>query len=259
MKSIPLTASAIAVSLGLLTHLSPASALQLNTATETEVFSLNLPVREFLLDKDEGAALSSTVDPAATSSQTLTFDKFNGALGTLQGVTLVLNSIQGGRVQLDASLGVGETVTFTATGDLSLLLTGPGFIADLAPAITDVVASCFIDDNTEGTCSDVDSSTDFSINENLVEAALAGFVGPGTFSIDAKLTGVLTPSTSPDTGAAFFDNSSMRGTLNSAWRGNVSLFYTYDTPGTPVPEPITLYLLGAAVGAAALIRRRRRS
>lgn len=257
MKSIPLTAGAIAVSLGLLTYLSPASALQLTTATETELFDLNLQVRNFNVIKGD-TTVSSTVDPAATSSQTLTFDKFNSALGTLQGVTMVLTSDLGATVQLDASLGVDNSVTFLATGDLSLLLTGPGFISDLAPAIADVVASCLIDDNVlDQTCSkSMTSST--PTNANLVEAAPANFIGPGTFSLDAKLTGLLTPSTSPDNGAAFFDNTSMQGSLRSRWSGSVSLFYTYETPRTTVPEPITLYLLGAAVGAAALIRRRRR-
>ena len=91
-------------------------------------------------------------------------------------------------------------------------------------------------------------------------AMLASFSGSGTYNLTATLSSALAPRVDPDNETnpnGFADNSTFDGALTHSWAGNVKVEYTYDPFPTPVPEPLSLYLLAAGLGGIALSRRRR--
>ena len=243
--------------------------------TQTQTFNLNAPGTTFQVVNtapipDPPTPLTVTVtnnSPQSPSPQTLTFNQFNPTLGNLTGVTITLTSDYDVTVTVNATNTSEdefsfETVTFFAetTNPFGQSLTG-SVISDLLPTSTTFSASCTVI-ALGGTCNDSQSSNNNAFNgaASLTEP-LASFSGFGTFALTAAMSSALAPRVNPDNmtnPGSFADNATFNGSLVHNWSGSVKVEYTYDPFVTPVPEPLSLYLLATGLGGIALFRRRRR-
>jgi hypothetical protein len=243
---------------------------------QTQPFNLDAPQVTFQVSNvadPPPSTVTVTNNSPQSSSQLLTFNQFNPTLGNLTGVTITLTSEYGVTVTVSATnncagddLSCDATVTFIAetTNSFSQKLSG-SVISDLlsTPSLP-FSASCTapkVNDNGDpGTCNSgpqTSNNNDFSEPASLV-AALSAFSGAGTFDLTATISSALAPRVTPDNGTGFADNATFNGSLIHNWSGNVVVEYTYDPFVTPVPEPLSLYLLATGLGGIALLRRRRR-
>lgn len=175
--------------------------------------------------------------------ESVTFDLFDPALGTLTGVELSLDS--------DLALGVEVTAT-GGPQDIGLATLFGDVNAEVgALSLSDPYAlSAFCIPST-GSCSGF-SSTVIAFDDSVTSSDpvdLASFTGSG--SIMGDLGGF----------ASLFSAGAATGASGDAeWSGTLTLIYTYEPAGTPVPGPGTLVLLGTgmvAIGGAARRRGRR--
>ncbi|GEM_PF-2290006 len=205
----------------------------------------------------------------SASSQPLTFNRFNPALGTLTAVTIMLSSDYDVTVTITASNKTAddgaphddfEITSFFAetTNAFGQKLTG-SLISDLLPTTTPTFSASCIIDTIGGNCnnSQPTNNNDFSDTAGLA-VPVSSFSGAGTFDLTATLSSALAPRISPDNGTGFSDNATFTGTLTHHWSGDVTVEYTYDPAATAVPEPLSLYLLLSGLGGIALSRHRRR-
>ena len=240
--------------------------------TETQfINNLSTTKITFTVENDgTDTAVKPDTNSPQTATQTLTFNKFNNALGILTAVTITLTSDYDVTVTVTATNRSDEiedgfeTTTFFAEtkNPFGQKLTGSA-ISDLLPLTTPTFsASCVL--NTFGTTcvpdptSQVSNNNDFSRTASLA-LPLTSFSGPGTFDLVATLSSALAPRIFPDNDTGnFADNSTFTGTLTHRWDGKVDVVYTYNPFVTPVPEPLSLYLFAAGLGGIALSGRRRR-
>jgi hypothetical protein len=195
-----------------------------------------------------------------TGSQTLAYNKFNPALGTLTSVTVTTSLTKsGGSLFLDndsgtaASGNVSQTVRIDlASGDVSFVAT-VGTAGSNVNASTNFSVSLAADtggdvsgyqndggaDNGGQAFSDVSTSQTKTINPFFQNT----YEGTGTF--DITVDGIQSFNTSTVSGAA-------GSFTNSAATGEVTITYNYTAA---IPEP-TSALLGG-IGLLALLRRRR--
>lgn len=208
-------------------------------------------------------------------TQTLVFDQFDpngGELGirTLTSITISWQLIKtGGSLYVDNDSTTPGSGSITQSVIIDLLstdvaLTDTGFsaIGQNITAVTSYTATVGADDgdidavvgNSDGFQtggSDFDG-TEFAnsptvtgssdVNSGAYNSGAVGYIGSGTFEIDA--TGTQTGDTSAIGGAAF------SGTPSTAF-GDVTVTYNY----TAIPEPSAALLGG--LGALLLLRRRR--
>lgn len=255
--------------IALLAASAVASAALVTMSAQVDSFSLSNPQIQFMVVNRQAVngviTVTNTNTGPQTASQNLAFNRFDGSLGTLTGVSITLNSVYdlSSTVKDSGStLGSSPTgiYTFFADGTADLSLVGAGLIpaqslteeANAAAGFACISFSCVVDTAT------VSNTGNF--NATPVAGALNPFVGTGTFDLTATLLSDLAPKTTPDNGSGFVDNASFEGSLLSRWNGSVSLVYTYDdgqTPGTDIPEPISLYLVFAGLAGLAFWRRHR--
>lgn len=185
------------------------------------------------------------MDTAAVDTvQALSFNRFNSGLGTLVSVSFSLNS----SIVLNATLTGTGTDSDSAAADATAtvqLVSGAGLIS--VPSVNvGMSLSCVIGFDP---CTDSDTSTTSLVIPPFAgAAALSSYIGGASFTIDAKLGTSLLSITTPDNNT---------GSSDGSWTGTLKLVYTYETPTAAVPEPITLYGVGAGLAALALVRRRR--
>lgn len=200
---------------------------------------------------DGGGPLIVTVDPTRSASQVLSFERFDGSLGTLTGVTFWLLGPAGSDV-----LSIQGVSSFsgkvTASGTVSRLLSGVPNLADIgldSPSTLDCVR------DFDDACSQTFAHSPPATGAGGQALSLAGFVGAGSFDITAGLK-LDAPTLAYEFGA---DCSTVLTSLTSNWSGTVKIEYTYTEPPPPagVPEPASFYLAGAALLAAGWWRRRR--
>jgi hypothetical protein len=164
---------------------------------------------------------------------------------------------------VSATNGDSEGITFFADATIGRSLTGSLIVTQSLPQQI-FFASCATDDPPTDTCSGSQPNNNTFSNIAGVGLApgvqLSDFSAPlgSTFNLTAELSSALAPRIDPpDNGTKFADNSTIDGTLNANWTGDVTVKYTYDPFSTAVPEPLSLYLVLAGLGGIALWRRRR--
>ena len=244
---------------GVFALLSSGTAVNAATLTETEAFSLSTNAATFEVINEGTDPTVVDLNNPPSVSQTLTFNRFNSGLGTLTGGTITLASTYGATVSVTVPLNAeDETVDFFADADVDHDLSAPGIFTTLSSA-QQFSATCSMA-AAEADCSDsnVQNGVGFNSASIPLVAALAFFTGAGTYDLTATVQSLLGPRISPDNGTDFADNTTFSGSLTSvSWSGEVSVVYTYFTDGTAVSAPLSLYLVGAGLAAAALWRRYR--
>ncbi len=198
-------------------------------------------------------------DEVINISDTMTFDKFDPALGTLNYVklTLSLEVVSGGFVAdndstspatvsytwlivaglISSDVFISPAVGFTMSDTVLVSLDGdPDYDGTNDPqaAIIDGTAP-------DGHVLDITGESDSSSQFMAVGAAMNSYIGPGTFDID--LTAIRDFEISGGSGVE-------GGYTNMLADGFVEVEYCYT-----VPEPMTMSLL--ALGGLAVVRRKR--
>ena len=192
-----------------------------------------------------------TDSASASDSTTVTFDRFDPALGTLTEIDIGLSSSLARFLTVSASPAeltgpVSAHADWVASGALTM----PGASVTFNDSFTLPCSA------TSTFCSDSNSASD-AIDATIVDSDasfLALYTGTGMFDADLELD--LTVAVTLDTGD--FGNASAGG--NATWDppfDGITLTYVY-TPVTTVPEPGSLALFGAA-GLAGLGLARRRA
>ncbi|MCE5277508.1 MAG: choice-of-anchor E domain-containing protein [Planctomycetaceae bacterium] len=198
---------------------------------------------------------SNTYGPTAVpfGATAVALSKFNPALGTLTKVTLQLNAnTSSGAIAwdnesgllTDVDLGIGATVTAVAPLSLITVIAVPmqtgsafGVAADNDAAADYIGTDSF--SVTGGTGSDSKSA----FTTSSLGTFLATFAGE---TFDATINATLKKMISTDGGEGL--NQTTAGISN----GTLTVTYEY----TPIPEPVTMSLLGLG-GLGMLLKRRR--
>ena len=198
-------------------------------------------------DSISGPFTTSTPIPSTLTdwSNTLSFPKFNSALGTLD------------KVQLDLSGGFTTTLTITNESDsasngtakteVQLSVQDAGL--NLSTPQLDLLSSPFSYSLGAGgsVSSGLLTQTGTSSDQYTLSAILAEFNGPGTISLAAS---TFTQTDLSNTGG----NTAASQVTNASLTGSVTYYYA------AVPEPSTFALLGAgAIGLLGIAWRRRRA
>ena len=174
---------------------------------------------------------------AATDTTTLTFNKFNGP-GSLSAVQIDFVSTTSGTVFTQVLNGSGiASNSGTGTYSFASSLASPFSTSNGATAPLFCIPNCF-----GATAASNSANFGGPVNGSLTPAALASFLGPGTFDI--------TPTLDIATGTGGFGNNfSPFSFANTAvsWDGTVEVIFS----AVIVPGPPTLMIF--AVGALGLL------
>lgn len=201
---------------------------------------------------------ASNSDPGS-DFPSLSFAKFNPALGTLTSVLVQLTGSVSGGMQIE-NLDHNHAHVMTGNLEAQIEVDGPAAIGPIVvvlPLATQSVHLAKYDGRldyagTSGiTVNGLQASA--SNNGNVAAADFGYFEGPGNVSLDVAADSQSTASGSGNAASMFNTNAG----------ASVDVVYTYTVPsvpshaGSPVPEPAALPVIGAALACLFGILRRR--
>lgn len=182
-------------------------------------------------------------------TKSLTFDKFDTTLGTLNSITFTLDGYVLGTGKAENMDATDADITLDLEAMLKLKRPSGTLIVESLPLFESIDHVAAFDGVADflGADTIIHSGVSASDSEAVTlisssDKALFSIAGSGTIALPVTASGISSASGPGNVSEQF-------GTQASA---NVSVVYDY----TPLPEPMTLSLL--ALGSLALIRRRKR-
>jgi len=208
-----------------------------------------------------GSASAATISSIGTSSGavsgdgsvTVTLDKFNSALGTLDSVSFtVFTATSAATITIRNDGGTTESSSVKLNSTVSI--SDPnGALASIFPvgpySTFDQTGDISLTAGQTSAPQSLDTAVSGGINFLLSPAANSFFTGPGSFSFGFLF----------DTGFETETGSNFTVSGSSLSNAAVTVEYTYTEAPSTVPLPAALPLLGAGLAGLAFIGRRRKS